>query len=177
MIRVLDRADAPAYQALRLRGLRESPTAFSSSYEDEVGRSVAEVVARVLPAADGSKRVFGAFVDGALGGIVTFVRPQRPKLEHTSEIVGMYVAPEHRRQRLGRALVDSVVRHARTLAGVEQIKLAVTASNEPARRLYRAVGFVRYGVEPNALRVEGVYYDEELYALRLREHRRDPTTA
>jgi ribosomal protein S18 acetylase RimI-like enzyme len=166
-IRVLGVADAPAYQALRLRGLRESPTAFSSSYEDEVGRSDEEVVARVTPATDGSKCVFGAFVDGALAGIASFMRPARPKLLHTSELVGMYVAPERRRLRIGRALVDAVVEHARAQRGVEQIKLGVTATNEQAKGLYRACGFVRYGVEPNAIRVDGVRYDEELYVLRL----------
>ena len=169
-IRVLGADDAQAYQALRLRGLRESPTAFSSSYEEEVGRSAADVVARVTPAADGSKCAFGAFVDGALGGIVAFMRPLRPKLEHTSELVGMYVAPEQRRRRLGRALVDAVVEHARRQSGVEQIKLGVNATNDAARRLYQAAGFVRYGVEPNAIRVDGRYYDEELYVLRLVDH-------
>jgi ribosomal protein S18 acetylase RimI-like enzyme len=166
-IRVLGVADAQRCQALRLRALRESPTAFSSSYEEEVGRTEAEMIARVTPAEDGSRRTFGAFVDGALGGIATFVRPMRPKLLHTSELVGMYVAPEHRRQRCGRALVEAVVAHARAQSGVVQIKLGVTATNEPAKGLYRACGFVRYGVEPNAIRVDGVYYDEELYALRL----------
>ncbi|HET6472746.1 MAG TPA: GNAT family N-acetyltransferase [Pseudomonadales bacterium] len=165
-IRMLGPADAAAYQALRLRGLRESPTAFSSSYEEEAERSVAEVVARVTPAADGSKCVFGAFVDGALGGVAGFMRPMRPKLLHTSELVGMYVAPEQRRLHFGRALVEAVVAHARAQSGVEQIKLGVNAANEPAKGLYRACGFGRYGVEPNAIRVDGVYYDEELYVLR-----------
>jgi len=165
-IRVLGAADAQAYQALRLRGLRESPTAFSSSYEEEVGRTDAEIVARATPAADGTRCVFGAFVDGSLGGVAGFIRPLRPKLLHTSELVGMYVAPEQRRRRLGRALVDAVVAHARGQNGVEQIKLGVNATNEPAKGLYRACGFVRYGVEPKAIRVDGVYYDEELYVLR-----------
>jgi len=163
---MLGPADAAAYQALRLRGLRESPTAFSSSYEEEAERSVAEVVARVTPAADGSKCVFGAFVDDALGGVAGFMRPMRPKLLHTSELVGMYVAPEQRRLHFGRALVEAVVAHARAQSGVEQIKLGVNAANEPAKGLYRACGFGRYGVEPNAIRVDGVYYDEELYVLR-----------
>jgi len=165
-IRVLGPADASAYQALRLRGLRESPTAFSSSYEEEVERSAAEVVARVTPAPNGSKCVFGAFVDGALGGVSGFIREMRPKLLHTSELVGMYVAPEQRRLHVGRALVETVIAHARAQSGVEQIKLGVNATNEPAKGLYRACGFALYGTEPNAIRVDGVYYDEELYVLR-----------
>jgi ribosomal protein S18 acetylase RimI-like enzyme len=141
-IRVLGPPDAQACQALRLRALHESPTAFSSSYEEEVDRSAADIVARATPAADGSRCPFGAFVDGALVGIVTFVRPMQQKLEHTSELVGMYVAPEHRRRRLGRALVDAVVTHARAQVGVEQIKLGVNATNERAKGLYRTASCV-----------------------------------
>ena len=40
IVRQLNRADAQAYQTLRLLALQESPSAFSASYEDEVGRSI-----------------------------------------------------------------------------------------------------------------------------------------
>ena len=53
-IRLLDRHDAAAYQALRLQALRDSPHAFSASYEEEAGRSVDEVAAGIAPAADGT---------------------------------------------------------------------------------------------------------------------------
>ena len=45
-IRLLDRHDATAYQALRLQALRDSPRAFSASVEDEAGRSLDEVATR-----------------------------------------------------------------------------------------------------------------------------------
>ena len=38
----------------RLQALRDSPHAFSASYEEEAGRSVDEVAARIAPAADGT---------------------------------------------------------------------------------------------------------------------------
>ena len=165
IVRPLDAKDAAEYQALRLRALRESPTAFSSSYDEEADRSPSDIVARVTPAADGSKCVFGAFFDGALAGMVTLVRPTRPKIRHVAEIAGMYVAPERRRQQIGRLLLDAAVTHARALSGVRQIKLGVNASNTAARQLYESIGFVRYGVEPDALYVDGRYYDEELRVL------------
>lgn len=55
------------------------------------------------------------------------------------------------------------------LAGeVEEVRLAVVASNTAAVRLYARLGFRRYGLEPRALRVGDRYHDELLMALRLR---------
>ncbi len=42
------------------------------------------------------------------------------------------------------------------------VQLTVMSENEAARRLYRALGFVEYGVEKNALKQDGRYYDEVL---------------
>ncbi|HZS07659.1 MAG TPA: GNAT family N-acetyltransferase [Blastocatellia bacterium] len=168
-VRQLTPHDAAAYQQLRLRGLQESPTAFSASYSDEAARSLAEIAVRVTPAPDGSLCVFGAYADGQLVGIVAFIRPSREKLRHCAELAGMYVAPEFRQRGLGRTLLDAALAHGRSLRGVRQLKLAVNAANTAARALYQSRGFTRYGVEPEALLVAGCYYDEELYVLRLTE--------
>lgn len=91
-IRLLEPADAPAYQALRLLALRESPAAFSASHDDEADRPLADVAARIAPAADGSVRMLGVFEDGALAAFVALLHPQRAKLRHAMELAGMYVA-------------------------------------------------------------------------------------
>jgi ribosomal protein S18 acetylase RimI-like enzyme len=41
------------------------------------------------------------------------------------------------------------------------------STNEPALRLYRALGFATYGREPRALKIGATYYDEDLMVLRL----------
>ena len=166
-IRQLTAYDAPAYQALRLRGLRESPTAFGASYSDEEGRALPEVATRITPAPDGAQCVFGSFAGELLVGILAFIRPTREKLRHCAEICGMYVAPEFRRSGHGAALLDAALAHARSLSSIRQLKLTVTATNMPARALYQSRGFVCVGVEPDALFVDGDYFDDELYVLRL----------
>lgn len=166
-VRELHPQDAAAYQSLRLRGLKESPAAYSSSYAQEVGRAPAEFTARVTPAADGSRCVFGAFVDERLAGMLGFVRLPEEKLRHCAELVGMYVAPEFRRRGFGRALMEAAIVHARSVSGVRQLKLSVNATSTEARPLYKSVGFVSFGVEPDAVCVDGRYYDEEWYLLRL----------
>jgi ribosomal protein S18 acetylase RimI-like enzyme len=166
-VRQLTSDDASAYQALRLFALEERPEAFSASYADEAKRSPEEIASRVTPAADGSRCAFGAFADDRLAGFLAFVRPERPKLHHWADLAGMYVAPEFRRRGLGGALVDAALAHARALPGLRQVRLSVNASNLPARSLYQSRGFKCVGIEPEALCVEGRYYDLELYVLRL----------
>jgi len=166
-VRQLRADDATVYQALRLFALEESPEAFSASYSDEAKRSPAEIIARATPALDGSRCVFGAFVGDRLAGFLAFVCPERPKLHHWAELAGMYVAPEFRRRGLGGALVDAALAHARDLSGLRQVRLVVNATNLPARSLYQSRGFKCVGVEPEALCVEGRYYDLEVYVLRL----------
>ena len=56
---------------------------------------------------------------------------------------------------------------ARAIAGLEQINLTVTHSNAEARALYLEAGFVSFGVEKNALKVDGTYYDKEYMTLTL----------
>lgn len=165
-VRLLDPRDAQAYQQLRLQALRDSPTAFSASHADEVGRSLDEVAARITPAADGSVCMFGIFEPEELAGFVAVIHPQRDKLRHGVELAGLYVSPSFRRRGFGRALMKAALAHARSLTGVRLIKLGVTASNREARKLYQSLGFTSYGVEPDALQVDGMFHDEEHYVLR-----------
>ena len=62
--------------------------------------------------------------------------------------------------------------HARSLDGVRQVKLGVNATNSAARKLYESAGFLPYGLEPDALYVDGKFFGEAHYLLRL--HTTDP---
>jgi Acetyltransferases len=166
-VRPLDPTDARAYQALRLLALQESPTALSASHADEAGRSMEEVAARIAPAADGSILMLGIFERDELAGFVAVIHPQREKLRHGVKLAGMYVAPAFRRRGFGRALLKAAVAHARSIAGVRQIRLGVNVTNTGASALYQSIGFASYGVEPDALQVDGTFYGEERYVLRL----------
>ena len=158
-------ADAPAYREFRLRGLREHPEAFTSSFEEDVVKPIAATEARL--AADGDTAMFGAFVDGALAGGIGLVRETRIKNRHKADIVAMYVLPEYGRRGIGRALLDHAIAYARD-TGIEQLTLTVTLTNKAARELYAAAGFVTFGVEPRAIKVAGEYFAKEHMVLSLR---------
>jgi len=63
--------------------------------------------------------------------------------------------------------LQEVIRDVRSMAGIRRIKLGVNAGNAAAIALYRSAGFERYGIEPDALNVDGRFYDEEHFVLRL----------
>ena len=167
MIRRLCPDDAAAYQALRLEGLLESPTAFGASYAGEAGRTLAEIEARLQTTAEVTVGVFGAFADERLVGIGALARTTTEKVAHNATVGGMYVSAPFRGRRIGQALLDAVIAHARTFAHLRNLRLSVNATNATAIRLYQSRGFTRYGLEPETLCVDGVFYDDELYALPL----------
>ena len=165
-IRQLAAHDAPVYHPLRLRALREHPEAFGSSLEDEQPLPL-EQVARRLEDTSGNSVSFGAWLDGRLVGIVSLYRSPRPKTRHKALLGGMYVTPEARGNRIGRALLEHTLSYARTMDGLEDVTLAVTVGNDAARRLYLGAGFVPYGVEPRYIKLGNRYFDIEWMILHL----------
>ena len=157
-VRPLVREDGSAYREIRLEGLKRHPAAFGSTYEIECERPLSWFEERRNGA-----EMFGAFKEGQLLGIAGFVPQQGPKEAHKGHLIAMYVRPEARKLGVGRRLAEAVIDHAR--GRVEILKLCVIAGNEPARRLYAKLGFTEYGVERNALKQAGRYYDEVLMAM------------
>lgn len=164
-IRILDESDAKAYQELRLNALKNNPEAFGSTYEREVEFTLETVIERMKPTSD--KFVLGACDDsGSLVGIVAFVRESGLKTAHKGNVFGMYIAPEMRGQGIGKSLMRELITKARGCEGVEQINLAVMSKNEIAKKLYISLGFKVYGEEKNALKYNGVYFDEDFMVLQ-----------
>jgi ribosomal protein S18 acetylase RimI-like enzyme len=158
VIRRLLPADAAPFQALRLRGLREAPTAFGSSYEEECDRPVAELAERIAKNTDGF--ILGAFDGDTLIGTVGMQRERPLKRRHKMVLWGMYVLPEARRGGVGRKLVDEALRQGFALPGLRQVLLGVNAANAPALALYTAAGFTAFGLERGCMIVDGVLEDE-----------------
>lgn len=157
-IRALSASDAAQCQALRLQALRECPTAFSSSYEDECDIPLSEVEQRLAASADFA--VFGAFDGPRLVGIVTLNRWAKRKLAHKAVVWGMYVDPSFRNRGIGRQLIDRLLEHAALMPGLRRVTLGVNAANLGAISLYESAGFRTFGGEPGFLLVDGVLQDE-----------------
>ena len=153
--------EAASYREIRLEGLRLHPTAFSAAFEFEAAQPLAFFEARLS-----GGTTFGGFRGQELLGVVGFLPEAGVKRAHKGHLWGMYVRPAARGTGLARQLVEAVLEYAQDR--VELVQLSVIAGNVPAQRLYVALGFVGYGVEERALKVEGRYYDEVHMARLLR---------
>jgi len=154
-VRRLEIVDSALYRSIRLEALKQNPEAFGSTFELESERPPSWFEA-TLSRTD----VFGAFLEGTLAGMAGFITPESSKRAHKGVLWAMYVRPAARNSGLGRRLVESVLTHARER--VEAVQLTVVSENEAARRLYRTLGFIEYGLEKRALKQNGRYYDEVL---------------
>lgn len=164
-IRRLTPADATAFQALRLAALKDTPSAFGSSYEEEKDFPASVIEGRLAEKSD--RGPFGAFEGETLVGLVALGRESMQKLAHKAVIWGMYVKPEARGKGVARALLLEALSLARSVPEVKQVNLCVNASNAGAIRLYESVGFKAFGYEPGAMLISGELHDEIQMSLRL----------
>lgn len=168
---ILTGADAPAFREIRLRGLREYPWAFGDDAVTFAARPMSFVADRIESARLGGGGVFAARDRGGGGmmGVVGVTPDAQLTSRHRAFLWGMIVLPEFQNRRIGRALVSHALSHCRDGGQIEQVRLGVATTNEPAIRLYRAMGFRQYGIEPRAIRTGGRDYDEYLMVCELRE--------
>ncbi|HEY8601357.1 MAG TPA: GNAT family N-acetyltransferase [Thermomicrobiales bacterium] len=167
LVRQLSEADAEAYRSLRLHLLQVSPDAYGSLYAEEIKRPVSHTAERLRAQSDpGIGFTLGAFAPD-LVGMVTVLREQGAKTRHKASVFAMGVAEQERGRGIGRALVAEAIVRARRLDGPEQLLLTVVLPNEPARRLYHALGFVTYGIDERGLKLGAHYWDEEQMVLHL----------
>jgi len=159
-VRRLDATYADSYRQLRLQALRDCPTAFGSSWEEESAQPLAWFAGRLE-----SALMLGGWRGEQLCGTAGFLVHDGIKTRHKGTIVGVYVHPDARGSGMGQALIRGLV--AQATGKLDTLLLTVQASNTAAQALYRKLGFEAYGREPRALKIDGRFYDEILMALRL----------
>jgi GNAT superfamily N-acetyltransferase len=159
-VRQLAANDVASLREIRHESLRLNPEAFGSTIEDEESAPIEKYSSWIV-----NSQFFGAFDDSQLVGIVALGIYTGRKDSHKGWLRAMYVRPSHRRTGASRLLVQAVLDAARPK--VEQILLAVVSTNLPAIRLYESFGFQQYALEINALKHNGLYFDELLMSLPL----------
>ena len=88
--------------------------------------------------------VFVADDEGAIVGRLSLSRDPHPASRHVAD-VGLMVAAGHRRQGIGRLLLEEAVAWSQR-SEIGKLELHVFPWNEPALRLYESFGFEREGL-------------------------------
>jgi ribosomal protein S18 acetylase RimI-like enzyme len=164
-IRPLTEDDAPAWWHLRLLALRTDPNSFAESEDEHQATSLEQVRVRFRGRDPQKHFVLGLFEDQELAGMAGFYRFGQDKFQHKGRVWGVYVRRESRRQGGASALLTELIKRAWAIPELEQITLAVAATQLPAKLLYQKLGFMPYGIEPRSLKVSGEYIDDELMVM------------
>ena len=166
-IRPTCEADTVAYRELRLEALRTHPEAFGADYEESLARPIERWQQNVR---DGAGTDLGVtYVAEAAGGLVGMTgvyRDSGAKMRHCANIWGVYVRPDWRGLGIADQLIESCVAWVRARE-LRLAKLAVVTTNAAAIRCYVRCGFSVYGMDPEVIYHDGVYYDELLMVHKL----------
>lgn len=148
---------AEAFAELRREMLADAPWAFCSSPGHDRGSDPAMVRAQLIRPDNAILAVQDA---GRVIAAAGLHREEPPKRHHIATIWGVYVTPGARGRGLGRSVVSAAIETARTWPRIEAVILTVSENAPAARALYESLGFIPWGFEPDALRVDGRSYAE-----------------
>ncbi|WP_207264699.1 GNAT family N-acetyltransferase [Desulfovibrio sp. Huiquan2017] len=105
----------------------------------------------------GKRPILVERLDGEVAAWVSFESFYgRPAYERTTEI-SIYIAPEHRRQGLGRRLLAEALGMAPEL-GIRTVAAYIFSHNEGSIRLFRSFGFEEWGKLPDIAEMDGKRY-------------------
>lgn len=138
-IRRIQIGESELFRQMRLNALRESPSAFTSTYESALNRSSESWNEQADNTAEGSDRAtFIAFSGDSPIGIAALYR-DKERID-TGEILQVWVSPEHRGKGVALHLLHSVFQWARN-NGFRTVLATITQGNARALRFYQKCGF------------------------------------
>ena len=152
-------------RAIRLEALRSEPAAYSASYEETLARPDEEWRQRL--ASDQSVHLL-ARVRGRPIGMVGGYLGSDEGDDSVAVVFGTYVTSAYRGRGIGRSLLTSLIDRLSAFPRITTIRLGVTETQEPARRLYASMGFQVVGKTEEGIVVGDRQYDELIMELRIR---------
>jgi len=153
-IRRIGASEAPVVRSVRLRSLATDPSSFVSTYAREAAFAEEEWTDWAAGDASGEEKstLLALRADEPVGLVAAYRDEEQQSLFH---VVAMWVAPEARRQGIGRRLLDEIERWIASSGG-DRIHLSVADQALPALRLYAAAGYEPDGERSASAHTAGV---------------------
>jgi ribosomal protein S18 acetylase RimI-like enzyme len=130
------------YKAVRLRALKDAPLAFGSTWARESQLTDEEWQTRAARLSNGRDIGFLARRDGSYCGLALCFTDKENSAN--GQIISMWVAPEARRQHVGRQLIETIATWAAE-QGIATLQLMVTSVNDSGMKFYERLGFAKTG--------------------------------
>jgi ribosomal protein S18 acetylase RimI-like enzyme len=162
---VLGPRDWRDLRAIRLEALQSEPAAYSSTYEESRARSDEHWQQRL--ANDRSVHLLARAASRPIGMVGGYLGSDEGD-DSVAVVFGMYVASEQRGRGIGRLLLTSLIDRLSAFPQITTIRLGVTETQDPARRLYESLGFQVVGKTEEGIVVNDRQYDELIMELRVR---------
>lgn len=137
-IRRVNAGEAAVYRSLRLEALKDSPEAFSTTYESALERDDNSWNSQADSSAHGSDRATFIVFDDRPVGLAALYRD--PGIPSVGELLQMWIAPSHRGGAVSVDLLDHLFRWAADHS-FTWIRAEVTQGNLRALRFYQMYGF------------------------------------
>ena len=154
-IKILSVDDSNDFRTIRLSALEKAPKMFGSTYIAEVEKPL-DFFKDCLS----TSTVFGAYQKNKIIGLATLTQENGIKFSHKASLSSVFIEPEFQKKGVASILLSAIIEYSEK--HVEQILLTVADDNKPAIHLYKKFGFETYGIETQAMKVNGQYTDEIL---------------
>ena len=143
-IHTVQRRDWREYREIRLAALKDAPSAFASTWQEEAPLTAAQWMERAQRSEDGDTLTIVIAADdaGRWVGLAGGYRPGGRGAD--AELISMWVAPDCRGHNIGPELVRAVLAWAESHRA-DSVGLWVNEANRPAISLYEKAGFRRTG--------------------------------
>ncbi|ALF58880.1 GNAT family N-acetyltransferase [Psychrobacter urativorans] len=154
-IKILSVDESNDFRTIRLSALEKSPEMFGSTYIAEVEKPLV-----FFKSCLSSSTVFGAYYKNKIIGLATLTQENGIKFSHKASLSSVFIETEFQKKGVASILLSAIIEYSEK--HVEQILLTVADDNKPAIHLYKKFGFETYGIETQAMKVNGQYTDEIL---------------
>jgi len=161
IIKLLNHQDAEIYKDLRLQALQKNPESFLATYEIESKKPInhfsSELIYAISPPVFG---YYGVFIDKKLVGYAHLSDSYLPKQKHIAYLYNLYIDPDYRGKGLAVKLFEYMLEKVKEQTEIERLFLSCNKKNAPAQKLYKKLGFTKFGLKEKSVKWQNEYDDE-----------------